>query len=174
VLVNHARPLVDEIAWLGAASATALVLLQVTIPGLAKGKARARVTRAGHAFTPAATRNAEAWVRHCIVEQVGQPMLEGPLALLVEVRLPVPVSWPKRRRADALAGLVHPTGKPDWDNLGKLVADAANGVLWRDDAQVVQATVRKLYSDAATTIVQVWRPPSATGTLPKMRRLATP
>lgn len=34
----------------------------------------------------------------------------------------------------------------DWDNLGKLVSDALNGVLWEDDRQVTEATVVKLPS----------------------------
>ncbi len=32
----------------------------------------------------------------------------------------------------------------DWDNLGKLVSDALNGVCWFDDSQVVDARVVKL------------------------------
>jgi Holliday junction resolvase RusA-like endonuclease len=36
-----------------------------------------------------------------------------------------------------------PTAKPDGDNLAKNALDSANGILWRDDAQVVELTVRK-------------------------------
>ena len=32
----------------------------------------------------------------------------------------------------------------DWDNLGKCVSDALNGVVWQDDRQVVDARVMKL------------------------------
>ena len=55
--------------------------LLVTIPGPMRGKQRARVVRRGafaSSYTPKETVNAEAWVRHCAVEQVGQPCLEGP------------------------------------------------------------------------------------------------
>ena len=40
-----------------------------------------------------------------------------------------------------------PTKKPDWDNIGKVVADSLNQVAYRDDAQVVDSQVRKFYSD---------------------------
>jgi Holliday junction resolvase RusA-like endonuclease len=35
--------------------------------------------------------------------------------------------------------------KPDWDNVGKIVCDALNGVAWHDDAQIVDAHVEKRY-----------------------------
>lgn len=36
------------------------------------------------------------------------------------------------------------TGRPDCDNLIKIVQDAGNGLLWTDDAQIAIAQVRKL------------------------------
>jgi Holliday junction resolvase RusA-like endonuclease len=35
--------------------------------------------------------------------------------------------------------------RDDWDNLGKSVCDAINGVVYVDDSQIVGATVRKFY-----------------------------
>jgi Holliday junction resolvase RusA-like endonuclease len=43
-------------------------------------------------------------------------------------------------------GLVRPTHKPDANNLVKEFEDACNGLLWEDDSQVVEETVRKWYS----------------------------
>lgn len=39
------------------------------------------------------------------------------------------------------------TSKPDVDNLAKMVGDALNGVLWKDDAQIVKCTVLKLWGE---------------------------
>jgi len=45
----------------------------------------------------------------------------------------------------------HHTVKPDIDNLVKFYLDCANGVLWTDDACVVEITARKFYAEKAST-----------------------
>ena len=51
-------------------------------------------------------------------------------------------------------GEIRPTVKPDWDNIGKIISDALNGIAYKDDAQVVSCTVEKRYSN--TPCVEVW------------------
>lgn len=46
--------------------------------------------------------------------------------------------------------------RPDTDNLCKLVGDAGNGVLWRDDA-VLSWRATKVYGAEPKTILQVYR-----------------
>jgi Holliday junction resolvase RusA-like endonuclease len=48
-----------------------------------------------------------------------------------------------------------PTKAPDWDKLARSVGDALNGVCWRDDAQVCEGRIRKLYTSAAQPYVGV-------------------
>ena len=45
--------------------------------------------------------------------------------------------------------------KPDLDNLIKAFKDAAKGILWHDDSQVVQMTARKAYGDKPMIIAEV-------------------
>mgnify|MGYP003339864711 FL=1 len=73
-------------------------------------------------------------------------LLETPVTMALYFRLPMPQSWSKKRKEGALKGLEAPTKKPDWDNLGKAVSDALNGVIFKDDSQIVSAHVRKTYS----------------------------
>jgi len=40
-----------------------------------------------------------------------------------------------------------PIGKPDWDNLGKLVSDAIESVVYHNDSQITDARVRKRYGE---------------------------
>lgn len=137
---------------------TAPRTILITIPGAARAKQRARVAVRGRfasAYTPKETVNAEAWVKHCAVEQAGQPCLEGPLSLAVEIVVAVAESWSNKRRLAALDGAIFPTGKPDIDNCFKLIADALNGVIWRDDAQIVSLRVTKRYGRAPCTILRV-------------------
>lgn len=133
-------------------------MLTITIPGEMRGKGRPRFsTRNGRpvAFTDSRTANAETWVRACAAGVVTGAPLEGPISLRVEIGVPVPASWSKRKRADALAGAVWPTAKPDLDNVLKLVGDALNGIVWRDDKQIVRAEVVRRYVEAPATVLTV-------------------
>ena len=129
--------------------------ITVTIPGTLRGKARPRVTKAGHAYTPAATVSAEAWVRQCTLDQVGQPCLDGALWVRLGIAFAVPASWSKKKRAAALVGTIQPTGKPDIDNLVKTIGDALNGILWRDDSQIVDLRAAKFYANEPFTTLTV-------------------
>jgi Holliday junction resolvase RusA-like endonuclease len=129
-------------------------VIEVRIPGEIRGKGRPRFGK-GFAFTPAATRNAEAWVRSCAAQAWTAAPLDGALSVSLEIGVLVPRSWPKKRRADALAGALFPTGRPDLDNQMKLVGDACNGILWRDDAQIVRATVWRRYVEAPAAVLTV-------------------
>lgn len=152
VLCDHARPLAAEIDALGQ---PAPAVYSIHIPGKPLGKARSRSTRAGHHYTPAATENAEAWARGCMHEQYHGPLLSGAVGVMVDAVMPVPRSWSKRKQADALTGRLRPTGKPDWDNIAKLYTDAAKGLLWHDDSQVVVATVSKRYGAAPHVLLRI-------------------
>ena len=57
---------------------------------------------------------------------------------------PIPKSWSKKKRELALKCEILP-GKPDWDNIGKIICDALNGVLYEDDACVFGGVVVKRY-----------------------------
>ena len=46
-------------------------------------------------------------------------------------------------------------GKPDWDNIGKIVCDSLNLVAYHDDSAVVDAQVRKFYSETPRVDVMI-------------------
>lgn len=128
-----------------------------TLAGEPRGKGRPRisVTRSenpaaptfARAYTPAKTRHYEAALQFAAqqaMEASGLAPLEGPLRLVMIAVFGIPASWSKRKRADALAGILRPTKKPDADNCMKC-ADALNGVVFRDDAQIVDAQVLKWF-----------------------------
>lgn len=124
--------------------------ITLVIPGPPVGKGRARVvrTKAGFpiAFTPDKTRNYEATIREAFrTEYPGFEPLEGPLSLDIRAYFQIPVSASRKARAQMVAGILYPTKKPDWSNIAKC-EDALNGLAFRDDSQVVAATVLKLYS----------------------------
>jgi Holliday junction resolvase RusA-like endonuclease len=67
----------------------------------------------------------------------------------------VPPSWSKKKRSAALNNAVRPTGKPDIDNLIKTIGDALNGIMWRDDSQIVMLQARKFYATEPFTVLTV-------------------
>jgi Holliday junction resolvase RusA-like endonuclease len=119
--------------------------IRFVIPGRVGGKGRPRATiRGGHAavYTPAKTASMEQMVRGFgAAAMAGQPLLEGPLHLSVVVNLTKPVSWSKKKAA----ATVHPTGKPDLDNVVKLIGDALNGVIWQDDSQIASLHIARRF-----------------------------
>ena len=65
----------------------------------------------------------------------------------------IPKSAKKDVRAAMLSGKLRPAKTPDWDNIGKLVADALNRIAYGDDRYIVDAVVRKFCSDHPHTEV---------------------
>lgn len=134
-------------------------MIEFTVPGAPVGKGRPRIGRvAGHArmFTPEKTANYENLVRHCAaVAMAGRSPIVGACIAVLDVIVPVPQSWSKKKQAQALAGEVRPTTKPDIDNVLKALADAMNQVVWRDDSQLVQVVMSKAYGAAPGVRVQV-------------------
>lgn len=59
------------------------------------------------------------------------------MELGVKMMMPIPQSWPKKRKEQARLGLLRPIGKPDISNCIKHIEDVGNGLLWDDDAQIV-------------------------------------
>ena len=133
------------------------MILVIEIPGEIRGKGRPRFTSAGQhgrAYTDARTVSAENWVKACAVD-AGATVAEGPLFVTVEVGVKVPRSWTKKRQAQALTGALFPTGKPDLDNIIKLISDALNGIAWRDDSQITTVQASKRYSAMPGALVMV-------------------
>lgn len=120
----------------------------IDLPGLPRGKGRPRFAMRGgrpSTYTDDKTRSFEGALRQAAqVAMAGRPPLECAVVMDMRAVFPVPASWSKKKQAEALAGMLRPTGKPDADNLLK-VSDGLNGIVFRDDAQVVRAVVEKRY-----------------------------
>ena len=121
-------------------------LLTVDVPGPVVGKGRPRFSRNGNAYTPSATVTAESRLAYALAQAWVCAPLDEPVALTVEVRVPVPRSRSKKWQAAALAGDVLPIGRPDVDNIAKLCADAGNKIVWADDSRIVELHVRRRYA----------------------------
>ena len=128
-----------------------------TVPIKPAGKARPRVTRRG-TFTPNKTVRIEESIR-LFAASSGVRLIDGPVSLTVDCLFEPPRSWSKKRRQEAIEGACNHIGKPDADNVAKLVGDALNGIAYKDDSQVAELIVRKAYD--AENRIEIKISPSA-------------
>lgn len=129
--------------------------IYIELAGPPRGKERVKTASDGHSYTPERTVAFEGRLAHAAALVMGERIpLDGPLELDVRMYMPVPRSKSNKWKADAIAGRIRPTVKPDWDNGGKLT-DALNRIVWIDDTQIVDGRVRKFYSERPRTEVRV-------------------
>lgn len=117
------------------------------IPGKPVGKARPRIGANGAVYTPNNTKKYEKMVGVLYREAKG-PYFEKGVPLVVEILANYPKSKNNNKK-------IYPTGKPDLDNVAKIILDGLNGVAWHDDAQVVGLYVEKYYASDPHVLVQV-------------------
>ena len=110
-------------------------------------KSRPRITKTGQAYTPKRTKEFEDFLRSeataMMIEEELAP-LEGPIFATMIFGFACPKSASKKKREELLAG--YHTVRPDLDNLTKTI-DAFNGVIWKDDSQIMSITEQKCYSE---------------------------
>jgi len=137
--------------------------ISFVVPGEPIGKGRHKTSThvvggkalARH-YTPKKTVAYEGLVAMAAQEALaGRSLIVGPVLMELRMFHPVPRSWSKKRQAMALAGEVLPTVKCDADNCLKAVCDALNGVIWRDDTQVVNVMLAKRYAEVPRVEVKV-------------------
>ena len=126
----------------------------LTWPRACIGKGRPRFSRRnGRAYTPASTAKAEDDLAAWIALQWRQPPLTGALRVAIVTESRPPASWSAKKRAAAIGALR--VTKPDADNIGKLVGDALNGIVWADDAQIGDLSIVKIYGEQDKTTIIV-------------------
>ena len=117
------------------------------------GKQRARYAKRGNfvqTYTPDKTRNYESLIKEAAIQAMGSnEILETPVNLYLYIRAPIPQSYSKKRSEACLNGSEKPIKKPDASNVLKSVEDAMNGVVYKDDSQIVNIHVSKVYSSLA-------------------------
>lgn len=127
-------------------------MIAFTVPGEPVGKGRPRFVRAtGRTYTPPRTANYESRITEAAASaMIGRDLFEGPLRVTIRATFIVPQSWSQKRKREA----VWKTSKPDADNLAKII-DSLNGIVFHDDAQVVDLTGQKRYAPKAEMIICV-------------------
>jgi len=108
------------------------------IPGIPKATQTGSIirTRDGRAFP---SRRGSAWlayVKSFMAINAPEAPMEGAIEAWITFCMP---DLKDMKRMD-------PTSRPDYDNLLKGLMDQGNGILWRDDSQIVKAHIEKRYA----------------------------
>lgn len=127
--------------------------LTLIIPGEPCAQGRPRFSTHGgfvKAYDPAKSRNYKAYVKMCAIKSMqeqGWKCTELPLSIEIRAFMSVPPSKPKKFKQAAIVGTERPTKKPDVDNVFKILTDALSGIAYKDDKQIVAATINKWYAE---------------------------
>lgn len=132
--------------------------IRFTVPGEPTGKGRPRVFKANgvsRAVTPQKTLSYENLVKWIVSESMQVEQLTGEVEAEIKAYYAIPKSMTKKNRQLIEEGKLHPTKKPDLDNVAKIILDALNGIAYKDDSQVVRLHVEKEYADDNKPRVEV-------------------
>lgn len=123
--------------------------VEVTIPGkpLAQGRPRAGRTKAGHVvmYDPKKSRDWKGSAQYLMAQAAregGWESADKPVQVQIVALFPCPKS--DHRKRTPRPARWHTKRGGDVDNIAKAVLDAGTGVLWNDDAQVVDLRVGKM------------------------------
>lgn len=72
---------------------------------------------------------------------------DGPCSLNLHIYRSIPKSFGRKKQFAAANGEIRPTTRPDTDNYVKGILDALNGIVVKDDSQIVDIVAQKFYSD---------------------------
>jgi Holliday junction resolvase RusA-like endonuclease len=115
-----------------------------SVEGDPVGKQRPRFSR-GRTYTPKKTVDYETIIASKASQAMGSSEpLQTPVAIFIWISHAIPASYSKKRKEACLNGLDWPK-KPDLDNVAKVFLDAMNGIVYKDDVQVVKLRVSKRY-----------------------------
>ena len=137
--------------------------IRIVIPGQPRQQARPRsriMQPKGKkpfiiVYDDEADKKNKSYIASCAVQVKPKEPLDGNLAVEIIFYRELLKSFSKKKIEQALAGQIRPNTKPDIDNYVKAVFDGINGIIWKDDARVVDLKTSKYYSDRPRTEVIV-------------------
>jgi len=149
-----------------------LAVLDVRVFGLpiAQGRPRARAFQHHGAtrvsvYDPATSRDWKRTVLAQVLPQKPPAPVEGPLVMVVEFLMPRPQSLPKRETFHVK--------RPDVSNMIKAIEDALNGIVYRDDSQIVDLRATKTYSPSPGVRIRIERAVTAPPAQPELASHST-
>ena len=120
--------------------------LSFSIYGQPKAWQRHRKAASGHMYDPSGKDKVSlvTILRENLPENF--TLIEGEIIVIAECYKLYPKSTPKYKAILCELGYIQPISVPDIDNYEKIIQDAFNKILYRDDSQIVDIGVSKRFS----------------------------
>lgn len=136
--------------------------ISFTVPGQPFGKQRPKFSQRGNkviTYTPDKTVNYERLIQIMASNTAkGYKFEEGvSLGIFIMAYYNIPKSTSKKNKELMLNSKILPNKKPDWDNIGKIICDSLNNILYYDDKDIVEAYVQKRYSEIPRVEVLIYQ-----------------
>lgn len=91
-----------------------------------------------------------------IKSQYRDEPLTCPIAMDVTFYMPIPESTSGIKKRQMVNGVIYHIKRPDIDNMEKAILDILNGIVLKDDSQIVELRAKKIYSDKPGTSIRVY------------------
>ena len=125
------------------------MIIKFTVLGEPTGKQRPKVFKkngVSRAITPDKTVLYENLVKLSACKDGPVKRLDGEIEANIKAYYSIPKKMTRKNKELIEEDKLHPTKKPDCDNVAKIILDALNGIAYKDDSQVVKLTIEKYFS----------------------------
>lgn len=133
-------------------------MVEFIIPGNPVPQARPRAGKRGSKivmYDPKESKEYKQYVALIAKQHAPKTLLEGALSVRIKIYREIPKSTTKKDRALIFEGIKRPVTKADTSNYVKGIEDALNGIIYKDDSQIVDLYASKFYSDNPRVEIEV-------------------
>ena len=132
-------------------------MYEFEVEGTIVGKQRPRVNMyTGNVYTPNKTKDYEEWIKQSFfIKYPKFDIITNRVKIEIIAYLKIPKSTSKKMAEKMLDDEISPLKKPDIDNIAKVVLDAINNYVIKDDIQVSKMRVEKKYSENEKLIIKI-------------------
>lgn len=95
--------------------------------------------------------------RLSVKEQYNGPLIDSAVCCDLYLHMPIPKSASEKKVAKMLSGELRPIGTPDRTNCAKLLEDCLQGIVFKNDSQIVEGKICKHYAENPHALIKVWR-----------------
>lgn len=134
------------------------LIFEVLGEPVAQGRPRfSSKNKVKRAIDPPASRYYKMKVEHEAKNHSPTELIEGPIRMYLDICKPLTqeLANSKPKREAALNRDILPIARPDVDNYAKGIKDALNGIIYKDDSQIIELTVRKYYSEEPKAVIKI-------------------